>query len=181
MELFKDPRQLATDLINELKQIATFQAKQREIYMKFKSLQEKKEIEKLNESRNKEMKMEQEMERRKKMFTENTALLKSAKDEKKELTAKLNQLRKEVQNSHFSPAAKHSHSRTDPPISKSARLRPPSTVRKTSNDYPMAMMDQSTSKIVTSTPICNNEYNRRDYMTRMFGAGLEHPSPIPRL
>ncbi|PIC52104.1 hypothetical protein B9Z55_002346 [Caenorhabditis nigoni] len=178
MELFKDPRQLATDLVNELKQIATFQAKQREIYMKFKNIEIKKESEKFKVMRTKQLKMEQEVEKRKKAFGENNAMLKAAKEEKKRLTLRLTQLRSEMPTPQLQ--AVHSKTRTEPLVSKSARIAPPLANRRRSHEFPLNILDQSTSKIATSTPICNIDHNRRDYMTRMFGNGLEHPSPIPR-
>ncbi|EFP12598.1 hypothetical protein CRE_29686 [Caenorhabditis remanei] len=182
MELFKDPRQVSAELMTELQKVSTFQAKQREIFMKFKNAEMKKETDRFNDARTKQMKITQEIEKRKKAFGENNALLKAAKEEKKQLTARLHQLQSENSTKKsVSIPSRHLHTRTEPPTSKSKRIRPPPSVtRKASHDFPLNIMDQSTSKIVTSTPICNVDYSRRDYMNRMFGAGFEHPSPIPR-
>ncbi|CAL2029039.1 unnamed protein product [Caenorhabditis brenneri] len=180
MELFKDPKQVAADLISELKQVVTFQAKQREIFMKFKNAENKREMDKFNDARNRQVKVTQEIEKRKKAFSDDNARLKAAKEEKKQLTTILNNLRREKAK-HDTLPSRLSHTRTEPPLSKSARMRPPPSVnRKSSHDFPTSLLDQSSSKIVTSTPICNVDHSRRDYMNRMFGAGLEHPSPIPR-
>ncbi|CAI2319828.1 unnamed protein product [Caenorhabditis sp. 36 PRJEB53466] len=180
MELFKDARQVAAELMNELKQMITFQAKQREIFMKFKSVEIKRETDAFNEMRLKQQAAIQDIEKRKIAFAEDTERLKKARERKRHLTEKLIKLREEASHRQ-NPAS--CRSRTEPAGPKTARFRPPPNIsRRGSHEHPLVgFLDQSNSKIVTSTPIANMEFSRREYRNRMFAAGHEHPSPIPRI
>lgn len=150
--------------------------------MKFKYAQLKKEAAQFAELQAKYRKTTEEVEKRKHSLSDDTARLKAAREEKKRLTNILQSLQKD-NSRRAAPilSAIPSITRTEPPVSKSARMLPPCVKRKSSMDNPLGFMDQSTSKIATSTPIIHIKNNRRDYMNKMFGAGFDNPSPIPRL
>lgn len=100
------------------------------------------------------MEKTQEIEKRKKAFLEDNVKLKNAKEEKNQLMARLKELR-EQPSQNLSVNKRRSNTRTEPPFSKISRTGPPSVMRKASHEFSLNLRDQSTSKILTSTPLSN--------------------------
>ncbi|CAI5437701.1 unnamed protein product [Caenorhabditis angaria] len=191
MNMFREPQDLAAKLGKELGNTIAFQTKQKKLIHQAKRAKVCAELEELKKVYTEKVGSYQTL---KKEYIETNSNLKTLSTNMKEMVEKLTVSRKE--NSALKADLKNEmllvkrRCQTEPPAAKNSKNLPNSTFSGAAEFVEeqhhvlsafegielSKSIDEAPSR-VTSTPIPNNQANRKEFMRRMFSSGVD-PSPI---